>query len=136
MLNRKIVSALLFAILTVVGRVHAQSTTLKGVITDAVDDAPIAGVDVSVKASSGQPTKVISDGTGAYKISGLAVGVASVTYSLGGYVPRPRIEQVSLTGTELTKNIVLIRDTTASTYWGRWASNTKQSREAENLPKE
>ena len=104
--------------------------TLKGVVSNAANAAPLVGAVVQAASSPTQTTATQSAATGAYTMT-LPVGIYTVTTSLYGYLPSTISGVSVMSGTTTTQNIQLtaapgyvvsgtIRD--ATTGWPLYAS--------------
>ncbi|WP_040549672.1 carboxypeptidase regulatory-like domain-containing protein [Pedosphaera parvula] len=63
-----------------------SANTLTGLVTDAFTSQPIAGAKVQVIDAIGQTNTIITDATGQYGVTNIAVGSASITASKTGYL--------------------------------------------------
>lgn len=95
---------------------------LRGTISDAVEDKPIAGVTVTVVQGINEPRKTITSAKGNYSVDGLTRGKNTrVTFSLGGYLPHPQTEIVAISTDDNRKDVQLLQNTAASVYWGAYS---------------
>lgn len=121
-----IISALLFCLsLLTSSSAFPQSALLKGKVSDAADNSPIAGANVVVLGSKSQMTTT-SLGDGTYLVRGLKQGDQVVAYySRGGYRPNPMPSKVVLSNTENLQDVQLIKDTAEEVYWRKIATKVK-----------
>ena len=87
---------------------YSQSAKLKGKITDETTKEAIPIVNISVKSTDGKvSTGTSSDFDGKYEIK-LSSGTYKIEYTCLGY--RTHNEKVNISGTDVTKNVVLTQD--------------------------
>ena len=90
------------------GLVHAQETVIEGAVTDTTD-LVLPGVTVEARSTeAGGPTETaVTDGVGAFAITGLPPGLYDVTFTLPGFQEDVRSGVVVDAGVTVTVDIVL-----------------------------
>lgn len=92
---------------------HAQDTTairtqtVRGVVTDAVSNAPLPGVTVAVMEGGKAIQGAITDKSGAYKIRKVALGRRAVRITAVGYEPFMNDNVLVTAGKEVVLNVQL-----------------------------
>ena len=94
--------------LAATGLVHAQETVIEGTVTDTTD-LVLPGVTVEARSTeAGGPTETaVTDGVGAFAITGLLPGLYDVTFMLPGFQEDARSGVVLDAGVTVTVDIVL-----------------------------
>ena len=94
--------------LAATGLVHAQETVIEGTVTDTTD-LVLPGVTVEARSTeAGGPIETaVTDGVGAFAITGLLPGLYDVTFMLPGFQEDARSGVVLDAGVTVTVDIVL-----------------------------
>ena len=101
------VALALVAALATPGGVHAQDGVVAGTVTDTTD-LVLPGVTVEAAAETGGPmAAAVTDGAGAFTLTGLPAGRYDVTFTLPGFRPEARRGVAIGAGTTVTLDAVL-----------------------------
>ena len=105
-----------FLLFTFGGSALSQTASLRGSVSDALNDSPLGGVSIVVDAK----TSGVSGPDGSYLVPGLKRGAEiALTYDKGGYGKYSITVRVA--GPRMTQDVALLRETADAAYWSSWS---------------